>query len=130
MNPGPIFPSDAATAVSDVVKSYPPRAMRPVPAKMIAIYVKIKPVTDSTVSIERTLPFISILTTAFGWSRERTPLLITFETTTILEILIPPEVDDAHPPMNMRQKRSITGNGRGIFAGSRECEQQKGNPSG
>ena len=56
-NPGPMFPRQDAAAETEDIKSYPLKEMSMIPAKSVAIYIKIKFVILITTSLESSVPF-------------------------------------------------------------------------
>ena len=107
LKPGPILPTQDADAERFVTKSAPSIDKKIVPTAINNIYVKIKLVILIAVSLLISFPFSVTGDIMFGWTLCVIPRLISFKAPKNLTHLIPPPVEEAHPPTNISRRSSI-----------------------
>ena len=108
---GPTLPSDAAETPSEDIKSKPKNAKTSDPKANNSMYKIKKAAILYTILWSKKEPLKRDLTIAFGWRallNSNIPLLII---TKCLTIFIPPEVEPAEPPKNIRPKNKRVRNG-------------------
>ena len=105
--PGPILLRQAIIAVVVDSRSKPSNESKRTEPHMIARYATIYAVTPDKVSSETTFPFILTRQTARGWIMRRVSFFTIFPINNKREILIPPPVEPAHAPTNIKSTRII-----------------------
>lgn len=106
-NAMPVVDISDAVVLMVVSRSSPCMDKMAEPIRNVAKYRTMKLVTDDTMADERGCPPIFTVLTERGCSLRKKLRLISLNITMTLVILMPPDVEATHPPMNRIVKRII-----------------------